>query len=107
MIIRTRIDNINHSRPWQIRYHAWRIIMSWPMKSTELALDNYLKKNYHTTLKLLCIKLLNNSDTDSDGEFLITTFKNKKYDLIASFITYGNLEIKGCNIIRDAFRWKE
>ena len=53
------------------------------------------------------MNLLLNSSTSTDGEFLVTTFKDIRYDKIASFITYGNSEVSGCNMIRDAFRWKE
>ena len=107
MIIRTKIKNSYTQFPWQLKYHARRVILSWPMRATEIALDNYLKKNYNTSLKIVGMNLLLNSSTSTDGEFLVTTFKDIRYDKIASFITYGNSEVSGCNMIRDAFRWKE
>ena len=107
MIIRTKITNSYTQFPWQLRDHARRVILAWPMRATEIALDNYLKNNYNTSLKIVGMNLLLNSSTSTDGEFLVTTFKDIRYDKIASFITYGNSEVRGCNMIRDAFRWKE
>ena len=74
------------------------------MRATEIALDNYLKNNYNTSLKIVGMNLLLNSSISTDGEFLVTTFKDIRYDKIASFITYGNSEVRGCNMIKDAFR---
>ena len=107
MIIRTKIKNSYTQFSWQLKDHARRVILAWPMRATEIALDNYLKNNYNTSLKIVGMNLLLNSSISTDGEFLVTTFKDIRYDKIASFITYGNSEVSGCNMIRDAFRWKE
>lgn len=87
-----------------IRVRAYNIILRFPKKATEKALDKYLKENYNLTLVQACFKLARAAKItfDSETTYLIT-FPTKKLDELASFITYGNREILGSQILREAF----
>jgi hypothetical protein len=82
---------------------AYYIVQNYPLHASELVLDNFIKQQYNTTLKNLCIKLLLNLTfyKDKTGG-LILMFKDPKYDNIASLITYGNGAIRGSRILQDA-----
>ena len=83
--------------------NAYRIIQNYPLKATDLLMDQYVQQQYNVSLKNLCIKLLLNLTfyTDSSGN-LVLLFKNPKYDTIASLITYGNGAIPGSKILKIA-----
>lgn len=86
---------------------AKKAVLLFPMKATEIALNEVLSKKYHKTLKQLCLSLVLrcNINTDNTNSAIIT-FPNKKDDELAAFITYGNLDICGSSILQVAFRQK-
>ena len=83
---------------------AYDTIQSFPMRGAEIILDEYLKKQYKTSLKDACVDLLLHMTfyANNDGD-LVLLFKNKKYDNLAQLITFGNGTIKGSQILQEAF----
>ena len=82
---------------------AYYVIQNYPLKASEIILDQYIQQQYKVSLKNLCIKLLLNLTFHKDDTGnLIVMFKNPKYDSIASLITYGNGAILGSNILKIA-----
>lgn len=82
---------------------AYYVIQNYPLKASDLVMDQYIQQQYKVSLKNLCIKLLLNLTfyKDDSGD-LILLFKNPKYDAIASLITYGNGAIPGSKILQIA-----
>lgn len=80
---------------------AYFLISNYSMHASDLALEQYIKLQYKTTLKDLCIKLLLNLTfyTDNEGN-LVLIFKNPKADQLARLITYGNGAIPGSKILQ-------
>lgn len=82
---------------------ARSFIRMYPMRATELALDEHLQQQYDTTLKNAClVLLLNASYTVNDLGELVILFKNPQHDKVAQLITYGNGQILGSQILRHA-----
>ena len=83
--------------------NAYYIIQNYPLKASELVLDNYIQQQYKVSLKNLCIKLLLNlTFYKNNAGDLVLLFKNPKYDTIARLITYGNGAIPGSKILQIA-----
>lgn len=80
---------------------ARSLISLYPMRGTEIILDNYLIDNHKLTLKNACLLLLANLHV-SEGEEneLILFFKDEKYDKLAQIITYGIDNISGSQILK-------
>lgn len=80
---------------------ARSLISLYPMRGTEVILNNYLIENHKLTLKNACLLLLANLQI-SEGEEneLIMFFKDKKYDELAQIITYGIDNISGSQILK-------
>jgi len=99
-------SQLNLSVP-DVMLTARKRIALYPSAYNEHVLDNYLLKHYKTNLKLMCLKLLSKAVylTDSATGDIIVKFTDKKYDTIASLITYGDGIIQGSNIWRNAFKW--
>ena len=103
------IKNENYLSTDQLRtdtmLNAYFIIKNYSLKATDLPIDNYIQQQYNTTLKNMCIKLLLSLTLykDSAGN-IILMFKNKKYDKVASLITYGNGAIPGSKILQIALK---
>jgi hypothetical protein len=83
--------------------NAYYIIQKYPMKASDLLMDQFIEQQYKTSLKNLCIKLLLDLTfyRDNSGNFVLM-FKDPQYDKIARLITYGNEAIPGSNILRIA-----
>lgn len=81
--------------------NAYFIIQNYPLRATDLLMDQYIQQQYKTSLKNMCIKLLLSLTfyENSTGD-LVLLFKNPKYDAIASLITYGNGAIPGSRILK-------
>lgn len=81
--------------------NAYFIIKNYSIHATELALNDYIKQQYNTSLKDLCIKLLLSLTfyRDNKGNFLLL-FKNPEHDKLARLITYGNGAIPGSKILQ-------
>lgn len=95
--------NIEHYR-YKVLKNAWLIIISHKILPGETKLNNYLLNNYKLNLKTACIKLLNRCKImrNYDNQAIII-FPDKEDDKLAALITYGNLELKGSNILKNAF----
>jgi hypothetical protein len=85
--------------------NAYFIIQKYPLRPSEISLDNFIQQQYKITLKDMCIKLLLSLTFYKDNEGnLVLLFKDAKYDKIASLITYGNGVIPGSKILQVALR---
>lgn len=82
---------------------ARSIISMYPMRGTEVILNNYLMEKYKLTLKNACILLLANLQV-SEGEEneIVLFFREKKYIDLAQIITYGIDDISGSQILKKA-----
>ena len=82
---------------------ARSLISMYPMRGTEIILNNYLIENYKLTLKNACFLLLTNLHISSgeDNE-IIMFFKDDKYAKLAQIITYGADNISGSQILKTA-----
>jgi hypothetical protein len=82
---------------------ARSLISLYPMRGTEVILNNYLVENYKLTLKNACFLLLTNLQfsTGEENE-IIFFFKDEKYDKLARIITYGIDNIPGSQILKTA-----
>ena len=101
------IPNNRYMSPEQLRadtlLNAYFIIKNYPLKASELALDNYLQAQYKTDLKNLSIKLLLSLTFYTDNsKNIILLFKNPKDDMLARLITYGNGALSGSKILQIA-----
>ena len=82
---------------------AYFIIQNYPLHASELILDQFIQQQYNVSLKNLCIKLLLNlTFHKDDAGNLILLFKDRKFDNLASLITYGNGAIPGSRILQIA-----
>ncbi len=82
---------------------ARSLISLYPMRGTEIILNNYLVENYKLTLKNACFLLLANLHVSAGEEDeIIMFFKEEKYDKLAQIITYGIYNISGSQILKAA-----
>jgi hypothetical protein len=82
---------------------ARSIISLYPMRGTEILLNNYLIENYKLTLKNACMLLLANLHVSTGEENeIILFFKDEKYDKLTQIITYGIDNIAGSQILTTA-----
>lgn len=103
------IPNKNYLSTEQLRtstlVKAYYIIQKFPLHASDLILENYIKQQYKTSLKNMCVKLLLNlTFYKNDAGDLVLMFKNSKYDQIARLITYGNGVIPGSKILQISLR---
>ena len=106
-----RIRNPHHHDLQQYSMHLYnaakRIIMCYPMRAGEYILDDFLKRTTKIGLKQHCLKILAacNFSESPQHEIIISLF-DPKIEQIAQLITYGNMELKGSKILKEAFRIK-
>ena len=82
---------------------ARSLISLYPMRGTEIILNNYLIETYKLTLKNACLLLLANMHVSAGEENeIIFFFKEEKYDNLAQIITYGIDNISGSQILKTA-----
>jgi len=82
---------------------ARSLISLYPMRGTEIILNNYLVENYKLTLKNACFLLLANLQFSAGEENeIIFFFKDEKHDQLARIITYGIDNISGSQILKAA-----
>lgn len=82
---------------------ARSLISLYPMRGTEVILNNYLVDNYKLTLKNTCFLLLANLHVGvGEEDEIIMFFKDEKYDKLAQIITYGIDNISGSQILKIA-----
>jgi hypothetical protein len=106
-----RINNKHFLTTEQLRadtlLQAYYAIKTYPIHATEVALSQYIQQQYKKSLKDLCIELLLNLKfCKDDSGNLIALFDDKKYDDLASLITYGNGALHGCGILTTALNDK-
>lgn len=78
-------------------------ISLYPMRGTEIILNNYLLENYKLTLKNACFLLLANLYFSAGEENeVIMFFKDERYIKLAQIITYGIDNISGSQILKTA-----
>ena len=104
-----KINNQRYQSIDQLRTNtlleAYFIIQNYSLHASDLILDRFLQQQYKTSLKDLCIKLLLSiTFYEDDEKNLILLFKDKKYDKLASLITYGNGAIPGSRILQTALK---
>lgn len=82
---------------------ARTLISLYPMRGTEIILNNYLVENYKVTLKNLCLLLLANLYfSEGEENEIIMFFKDDKYAKLAQLITYGIGNVSGSQILKIA-----
>lgn len=84
--------------------NAKTIILNHNIKVSETKLNDYLKSNYNMSLISACLYLLDHCkiQQNKSGDILIM-FNSDKVNNLATLITYGNSEIRGSNILAEAF----
>lgn len=82
---------------------ARSLISLYPMRGTEIILNNYIVENYKLTLKNACFLLLTNLQVSvGENNEIIMFFKDDKYTKLAQIITYGIDGIPGSQILKIA-----
>jgi hypothetical protein len=82
---------------------ARSLISLYPMRGTEIILNNYLVENYNITLKNLCFLLLTKLYfSPGEENEIIIFFKEDKYAKLAQIVTYGVYNISGSQILKAA-----
>lgn len=101
------IENKLADKPFmkaKIFANAKTIILNHIIRVDEVKLNDFLKKEFNLTLISACMYLLFNCKIQQDKDNnIIVLFNNKKLDTLATLITYGNLEIKGSTLLKEAF----
>ena len=83
---------------------AKTIILNHTLKVSEVKLNELLKKEYNLTLISACMYLLSHCKIQQDkDDNIIALFENKNLDKLATLITYGNIEVHGSKILKEAF----
>jgi hypothetical protein len=83
--------------------NAYLIIQKYPLKTQDQLMDNYIQRQYETSLKNLCVKLLLDlTFYEDDSGNLVLLFKNLASDKLAQLITYGNGAVPGSKILQVA-----
>lgn len=83
--------------------NAYFIIHNYPLRTQDQLMDNHIQRQYGTTLKNLCVKLLLDLTfyEDESGN-LVLLFKNPASDRLAQLVTYGNEATPGSRILQVA-----
>lgn len=83
--------------------NAYFIIQKYPLRTQDQLMDNHIQRQYETSLKNLCVKLLLDlTFYEDDSGNLVLLFKNPASDKLARLITYGNGAIPGSKILQAA-----
>lgn len=78
-------------------------IIAFRCGAEELLLEKQLMERYKMRLKAACLYLLNKLTVNQVSETeLVYTFKDEESDKLASYITYGDGNISGSNILVQA-----
>jgi hypothetical protein len=87
----------------KVLVRARTLISLYPMRGTEVILNNYLVETYKLTLKNACFLILANLQVSTGEEDeVIMFFKDEKYSKLAQIITYGIDDISGSQILKTA-----
>ena len=102
-IIRNNAANHEFMK-FKIYMDARRIILFHRLSADDLKLDQYLKDTYKLDIKTICLQLLQGCKMYKDlSNSIIILFPREEDDKLAALITYGNGELNGSNILKDAF----
>lgn len=89
---------------YKLLWNARLLIISHKLTPGETNLNNYLIKTYKTNLKAISLYLISKAKIYRDFDNnVIVLFPDKRDDKLAAFITYGNNEVSGSNILKKAF----
>jgi hypothetical protein len=85
--------------------NAYFVVSNYPLKASDLILNDYLVQQHKINLKNLCVKLLLEISflKNDEGDFILM-FKDPKLDSLAQLITYGNGAIPGSRILQLALK---
>lgn len=102
--LKSKAINIKNTKN-RIKISAIARLAKYKYNGQEKNLDKYLRETYNTSLFDTCMQLTEKFklNIDKSNNELYISF-DKDLDKIASLITYGNLQIKGSNILRSIFR---
>lgn len=88
-----------------LRKIAIKYIKLYKLHDSSIILDNYFRKQYKKPLKTICINLINNMVINrANKNELLISFCLPNANRLAEFITYGNLEYHGCDILIKTFK---
>ena len=89
----------------KIVWRAYKIIITFPTRSSEKLLDSYLRETNKISLKQACLKILYAAKIayDSSNTYIIT-FPTEELKKLAQLITYGTGKILGSSILQRAFK---
>lgn len=87
------------------KWAATKRILLCNMGANEIALNNYLLKEYKKSLQDCCLQLISQSTIlrISKKDYRVTFLTTPEDDL-ASLITFGNAGLQGSDILRYAFK---
>lgn len=80
----------------QIILAMYRRLNSIP---NNIALNNYLNKNYNMSLINTIFKIVNNIELEDNNSNYKVIIKSKELEKLARLIKYGNREVRGTNIL--------
>jgi hypothetical protein len=104
MTFRPTCTTKNFSAAYRVlKYNAKKYVLQYSFGADELLLDKFLRQNYHISLKELCLTIINYCTFYNDTQNIIVKILNKKYDNLATLITYGNEQVFGSKILQEAF----
>lgn len=108
----TLSNNINYPKDIKIisiRRIALGRIRGYRLYANAQVLNQYLQDKHNITLKALCTQLVKEkikiNSSIIDQSFTVT-FVDKESEKFAKLITFGNLEVRGCDILKFAFDQK-
>ena len=86
-----------------VKQVAWRRLAQYYLKGNDIKLEEYCQKNYKRSLKLVCIWLVSKLQIMNSGATTYCIFwVDKQLDELARIITYGDGELAGSNILKNA-----
>ena len=100
----TAIPLYKNQNPNQIKFLARRTLLSYPMHTNEVALNNYLYQKYQITLKAACLQIILQSNYSRVKDKIIITLSNKKLDNLAHLIMFGDGRIQGSKILQNILK---
>lgn len=93
---------------WRILKDARTVLLLYRVKPSEYKLNKHIIDTYGLDLVSAGFHLLGHCKVYNDlNKNIIIMFPDGRDDELASLITYGNGEIKGSNILKEAFFRKD
>jgi hypothetical protein len=86
---------------------ARKAILLYQLGATELMLDNYLKKEHQVSLRVACLRIIQNMTFALNMQKeIIAKIPDEDLNKIARIITYGTGKIPGSQILRKVIEIK-